>query len=101
MLVEKLVTVHGMEQCMTAPCVFRFIREGKGVLILTVYVDDMAVAGTGVEVDKLLVTLDTDLTTNDLGDLSFFTRCSIIQDTENGVHSSKRRSSRPSQSVLT
>ena len=37
------------------------------MLILTVHVDDMAVAGTGVEVDKLLVTLDTDLTTNDLG----------------------------------
>ena len=101
LLVEKLVTVHGMEQCMTDPYVFRLIREGKVVLILTVHVDDMAVAGTGVEVDKLLVTLDTDLTTNDLGDLSFFTRCSIIQDTENGVHSSKRRSSRPSQSVLT
>ena len=45
----------------------------------------MAVAGIGVEVDKLLVTLNTDFTTNTLGKLSFFTGCSIIQDTENGV----------------
>ena len=41
---------------MTDPCVFRLIREGKLVLILAVYVDDMAVAGTRVEVNKLLVT---------------------------------------------
>ena len=72
LLVEKLVTVHGMEQCMTDPCVFRLIREGKVVLILTVHEDDMAVAGTGVEVDKLLVTLNTYFTTNNLGELSFF-----------------------------
>ena len=71
-LVEKLVTVHGMEQCMIDPCVFRLIREGKVVLILTVHEDDMAVAGTGVEVDKLLVTLNTYFTTNNLGELSFF-----------------------------
>ena len=32
-LVDKLVTVHEMEQCMTDPCVFRLIREGKVVLI--------------------------------------------------------------------
>ena len=61
LLVEKLVTVHGMEQCMTDPCVFRLIREGKVVLILKVYVDDMAVVGIGVEIDKLLATLNTTL----------------------------------------
>ena len=55
------------------------------MLILTVDVDDMAVAGTGVEVDKLFVTLNTDFTTNNLGELSFFTGCFIIQDTENGM----------------
>ena len=101
-LVEKLVTVHGMEHCMTDPCAFRLIREGKLVLILTVYLDDMAVAGTGVEVDKLLVTLNTDFTTNNLGELSFFTGWSIIQESENGeLNSTKRRLSRPSQDVLT
>ena len=67
MLVYKLVSVHGMEQCMTDPCVFRLIREGKLVLILAVHVDDMAVAGTRVEVNKLLVTLNKDFETNDLG----------------------------------
>ena len=56
---------------MTDPCVFHLIWEGKVVLILTVHVDDMAVGGTGVEVDKLLVTLNTNFTTNDLGELSF------------------------------
>ena len=70
---------------MTDPCMFRLIREGKVVLILTVHVDDMAVARTRVEVDKLFVTLNTDFTTNDLGELSFFTGCSVIQDSENGV----------------
>ena len=55
------------------------------MLILAVHVDDMAVTGTGVEIDKLLVMLNTDFTTNNLGELSFFTGCSIIQDTENGV----------------
>ena len=48
------------------------------MLILTVNVDDMAVAGPRVEVDKLLVTLNEDFTTVDLGELSF-------QDIENGV----------------
>ena len=70
---------------MTDPCVFHLIWEGKVVLILTVHVDDMAVGGTGVEVDKLLVTRDTDFTTNNLRELSFFTGYCIIQDTENGV----------------
>ena len=69
---------------MTDRCVFCLIRESKVALILTVHVGDM-VAGTGVEVDKLLVTLNADFTTNDLGELSFFTGCSIIHETENGV----------------
>ena len=58
LLVDKLVSVHGMKQSMTDPCVFRLIREGKLVLILAVHVNDMAVAGTRVEVNKLLVTLN-------------------------------------------
>ena len=29
LLVVKLVTMHGMEQCKTDPCVFRLTREGK------------------------------------------------------------------------
>ena len=87
---------------MTDPCVLRLIREGKVVLILTVHVNDMAVAGTWVEFDKLLVTLNTDFTTNNLGELSFFTGWSIIQESENGeLNSTKRRLSRPSQDVLT
>ena len=82
LLVDKLVSVHAMEQCMTDPCVFRLIREGKLVLILVVHVDDMAVAGTRVEINKLLVTLNKDFETNDFGELSFFTGCTITQDTE-------------------
>ena len=58
MLVDKLVSVHGMEQSMIDPCVFRLIREGKLVLILAVSVNDMAIAGTRVEVNKLFVTLN-------------------------------------------
>ena len=72
---------------MTDPCVFRLIQEGKLVLILAVLVDDMAVAGSRVEVDKLLVTLNKDFETNDLGELSFFTGCTITQDTEKGLTS--------------
>ena len=72
---------------MTDPCVFRLIREGKLVLILDVHVDDMAVAGTRVEVNKLLVTLNKDFETNNLGELSFFTGCIIIQDTLKGLTS--------------
>ena len=55
------------------------------MLILAVRVDDMAVAGLKIEVDKLLVTLNEDFTTVDLGILSFFTGCTVIQDVENGV----------------
>ena len=77
LLVKKLVTVRGLEPCMTDPSVFRLTREGKVVLIFTVHVDDMAVAGAGIEVDKLLVTFNTDFTTNHLGKLSFFTGCSM------------------------
>ena len=87
LLVNKLVSVHGMERCMTDPCVFRLIREGKLVLILAVHVDDMAVAGTRVEINKLRVTLNKDFETNDLGELSFFTGCIITQDTEKGLTS--------------
>ena len=87
LLINKLVSVHSMEQCMTDPCVFHLIREGKLVLILAVHVDDMAVAGTRVEVNKLLVTLNKDFETNDVGELSFFTGCTITQDTEKGLTS--------------
>ena len=48
LLVDKLVPVHGLEQCTTDPCGFRLILEGKLVLILAVHVDDMAVAGSRV-----------------------------------------------------
>ena len=80
----KLVTVHGMEQYKSDPCVFRLIRGGKIVLILTVHVDDMAVAGSRKEVDKLLVVLNEDFTINDLGELSFFTGCVFSQEFEKG-----------------
>ena len=65
----------------------RLIREGKLVLILSVHVDDMAVAGTRIEVNKLLATLNKDFETNDLGELSFFAGCTITQDTEKGLTS--------------
>ena len=87
LLVDKLVSGHGMEHCMTGPCVFRLIQEGKLVLILAVHVDDMAVAGTRVEVNKLLVTPNKDFETNDLGELSFFTGCTITQGTEKALTS--------------
>ena len=80
----KLVTVHGVEQYKSDPCVFRLIREGKIVLTLTVHVEDMAVAGPKDKVDKLLVVLNKDFTTNDLGELSFFTRCVFSQDLDKG-----------------
>ena len=66
-----------MEQCKTDPRVFRLIREGIVVMITTVHVDDMAVAGPREEVDKLLEVLNEDFTTNDLGELSFFTGCAF------------------------
>ena len=84
LLVDKLVSVHGKGQCMADPCVFRLIREGKLVLILAVDIDDMAVAGTRVKVNKLLVMLNKDFEMNDLGELSFFAGCTITQDTEKG-----------------
>ena len=83
-VVVKLVTVGGMEQCKSDPCVFCLIREGKIMLILTVHVDDIAVAGPRDEVDKLLVVLNEDLTTNDHGELFFFTECVFSQDFEKG-----------------
>ena len=49
--------------------------EGKIVLILIVHVDDMAVAGSTEEVDKLLVVLNEDFMTSDLGELLFCTGC--------------------------
>ena len=53
LLVVKLVVKHGMEQCKADPCVFRKIVKGVVVLILTVHVDDMAVAGPRVEVENV------------------------------------------------
>ena len=54
---------------MADPCIFRKIEKGVIVLILAVHVDDMAAAGLKIEVDKLLVTLNEDFTTVDLGTL--------------------------------
>ena len=85
LLVEKLVKNHGMEQCGADPCVFRKIVKGKVVLVLAVHVDDMAAAGPRDEIDKLLVTLNKDFTTVDLGELTFFTGCAVVQDVENGI----------------
>ena len=85
LLVVKLVTVHGMEQCKSDPCVFRLVREVKVVLILAVHVQDMAVADSRGEVHKLLVVLNENFTTNDLGELSFFMGCVFSQDLEKGM----------------
>ena len=54
------------------------------MLILTVHVDDVAVAGLRDEVDKLLVVLNEDFASNDLGELSFFTGYLFSQDLEEG-----------------
>ena len=54
------------------------------VLILTVHAHDIAVAGSREDVDKLLVVLNEDFTTNDLGELSFFTGCLFSEDLEKG-----------------
>ena len=85
LLVEKLVKNHGMEQCQADPRVFRKMVMREVVQALAVHVDDMAVASPRDEIDKLLVTLNKDFTTVDLGELTFFTGCAVIQDTENGV----------------
>ena len=88
LLVVTLVTVHGMKLCKSKsdPCVFRQIQEGKMVLILTEHVDDIAVAGPRDrnEVYKLLVVHNEDFSTNDRGQLSFFTGCVFSQDLEKG-----------------
>lgn len=75
-----------MEQCKTGPCALRLTREGKVVLNLTVHVDDktVRVAGPRDEVDKLLLVLNEDFTTNNLGDLSFLMGCVFTQDLERG-----------------
>lgn len=65
LLIVKLVTVHGMQQCTTDPCVLRLIRARKVVVILTVHVDDMVVTCPRGEVGKLLLVLNEDFTTND------------------------------------
>ena len=52
------------------------------IIIMTVHVDDMAVAGPREEVDKLLDVLNEDFTTNDVGELSFFTGCAFKQNLE-------------------
>ena len=75
---------HGMEQCKTDPCVFRKFRDGKVVMILTVHVDDMAVAGTVYEVRQLHEVLNEDFTTNDLAELSLFTGCVVTQNVKEG-----------------
>ena len=49
----------------------------------------MAVAGPREEVDKLLEVLNEDFTTNDLGELSFFTGCAFKQNLELGEISIK------------
>ena len=53
LLVDKLVTRHGMEQCKTDPCVFRKFRDGRLVMIMVVHVDDMAVAGEDDDLAEL------------------------------------------------
>ena len=70
-----------MEQCKTDPCVFRKCRDGR-MVILTMHVDDMTVAGTVDEVRQLHDVLNEDFTTNDL--LPLFTGCVAAQNVEEG-----------------
>lgn len=60
-------------------------RDEKLVLILTMHVDDMAVACLRDDVDKLLVTLNTDFVTEVIGEISFLTGCAITQDSAKGT----------------
>ena len=73
-----------MKQCKTDPCVFRLIREGKVVPILTVHVDVMAVGGPRDKNDELLSVLNEFFTTNDVGELFFFMGCACMQDLKTG-----------------
>ena len=81
---DKLVNRHGMEQCKTGPCVFRKFLYRKVVLILTVHVDDMAVASAVTKGRQLQEVLNEDFTTNDQGELSRFTGCVVTQNVEEG-----------------
>ena len=45
-LLVDTVVEYGMEQCRTAPCVFRMVVDGKVELIMAVHLDDIVITGS-------------------------------------------------------
>ena len=80
-LTKHLVDKMGFKQCKNDPCLF-IKRQGEGVCILGVYVDDIIVAHNGVMLDWFIkgFTGDGGFNSKHLGPLSWFLGMAIDQN---------------------
>ena len=74
-----------MEQCRTDPCGFRIVVNGKVELIMAVHVDDIAITGSDGACRDFHAALVTKFTTNNLGELTWYTGRAFTRDWEWGT----------------
>ena len=69
-----------MEQGRANPCVFWNVTNKDAILILIVNVDDLLVSGDETVGKELLNALDSQFSTQNLGELEWYKGCSVERD---------------------
>ena len=83
-LVQDLKTI-GFEQCLTDPCVLRFMMGDEVIGMIVIHVDDILYAGLKRLAEYLLQELGNLLPTKNLGEVDFFLGCAFRSDREAGT----------------
>ena len=83
-LVQDLKTI-GFEQCLTDPCVLRFMMGDEVIGMIVIHVDDILYAGLKRLAEYLLQELGNLLPTKNLGEVNFFLSCAFRRDREAGT----------------
>jgi len=83
-LVQDLKTI-GFEQCLTDPCVLRFMMGDEVIGMIVIHVDDILYAGLKRLAEYLLQELGNLLPTKNLGEVNFFLGCAFRRDREAGT----------------
>ena len=83
-LVQDLKTIV-FEQCLTDPCVLRFMMGDEVIGMILIHVDDILHAGLKRPAEYLLQELGNLLPTKNLGEVNFFLSCAFRRDREAGT----------------
>ena len=75
----------GFEQCLTDPCVLRYMMGNEVLGMVVIHVDDILYGGVQRLAEYLVQALGDSLPTKNLGDVLFFLGCAFCRDREAGV----------------